>query len=273
MSSTGEWRGFDTGLNWSDPERIDPGEAERLRQWYAETHGEGDLELTPFVPFVIEHIPGGFKRYRRHVQTLSEPPGELPAAVVTLLFLHHYLVIGNERGILYEIIAARDAGVRKQDVLNVLEFAFLYAAPFGLNAAALRSNEYLRDWDERTDGPATPWPDTWSAAPVEVDPEQPYAVLLGRYRPGILETTRARYEGIYRNMTLPPQLLPLLELHEAVIQARPANARAATLRARQLGVTLEQVVTTIGWGFLYASEATMNVTAEAVLPLLDDWAA
>ena len=47
-------------------------EKTRTLAWYREHHDVGDLDLSPFARFAIEHDPAWFKRLRRHIFTFEE---------------------------------------------------------------------------------------------------------------------------------------------------------------------------------------------------------
>ena len=83
---------------------------------------------------------------------------------VALFFLRYYMTVGNDKGVLYEVVAARSWGATKAEVLDVIESGFVLSGPFGTNAAA-RSASYLDGWPanepRRTDNP---WPAQWSKA-------------------------------------------------------------------------------------------------------------
>jgi hypothetical protein len=56
-----------------------------------------------------------------------------------------------------------------------------------------------------------------------------------------------------------------------VIAGRRRTVREAAVAARRLGVTKDQLVQTVLWGFLYADEPTMNEVADELGPMLDVW--
>jgi len=282
------------------------GEAEReaLLRWYAETHGEDDHELTPYVPFLIEQRPGAFKRFRRNVEAVrGDGEGALPLLAVALIVLHGYVLMGNERGILYEIIAARDWGARRREVLDTIELAFLEAGPFGANAVAARSEAYLRAWpdDDAPDAPTLDprWPAGWAVAePAAWDTGLDYArtelsdaeraslarwyerrgeevphyvAFLAEHRPEALKTLRSRWEHAHAAARLPAQLFPLLRLFSGSLHGRPQTVRAAALEARRLGVAKRHLLETVLWTFMSADEAGMSLVTRALEPVLRDW--
>lgn len=119
-------------------------EKERMLKWYREVHDHGDLDLAPFSRFMLEHDPTGFKRLRRHLITLEDeldgPP--LPVAAGVLMFVHTYIVLGMGKGALYEIIAMRELGASRDEVMETVRLAALHGGPRGINALA----EVADDW-------------------------------------------------------------------------------------------------------------------------------
>jgi hypothetical protein len=290
--------GFETGLDLSTDE-FTVEERERILRWYVETHGTGTLDLVKFAPFLIEHEPGSFKRYRRHVATIAQPLDGvgLPQAVVGLLFLHTYTAIANERGVLYEVIAAREWGATKREVMETIGFAFLEAAPRGINAAAELSDEYLREWVDDGRPTRIEWPAEWAAdvkafqsgidvntddlAPAELD-----AIVawhrkmhgsdgvnirrLAKLHPSAFKTHRIRYERAASG-SLPAQMFPLYTLHLATVKRRPAAMRSSLQMAKQLGVNRHHAVQTMWWGLLYGGETMLDDIMEITGDLWDPW--
>jgi len=271
-----------------------------LKHWYAESHGEGDLELCPFVPFFIDHLPGSFKRYRQYMYTITQQPNAITQSVAVLLFLSYYMRVRDSRGVLYEMIAARDAGITRQQVLNVIEFTFLTSGPSSANAMAHLGSTYFEQWDPSGDDEATAdWPSGWTlgdggahrssfdfmtAALSEDDwsvltrwyrlagQEIPsYVQFLAKWRGDMLKVVRHRQEHMYANLRLPIQMLPLFTLHQGVIECNRRAVREGAVAARRVGVTKEQVVQTVLWAFLHGSEPTLNDVSEELDPILEAW--
>lgn len=291
--------GFDTSLDVESLDVISRDEAELLYKWYAETHGEGNLDLTRFVPFLIEQCPGAFKRYRRYMQTVRSGEDGLPLFAVSMLFLYTYIVLGNERAIFYEVIASHEWGATKRDVLDTIQLAFLEAGPIGANAAAELSEDYLRNWHASGEGPQSGWPDRWApAAPgtfasgldfatIEFSASEQrqllewygrrgedvpaYVHFLAEHRPDALKTLRSRHEHALGESQLPEQMVPLFRIHAGSARGRADTVRAAALQARRLGVTKGQLLETVCWSFLYANEETLDAMARELDPILTDW--
>jgi hypothetical protein len=299
VSDAGDATGFDTSLDVASLDVITRDEAEQLYTWYAETHGEGNLDLTRFVPFLIEQCPGAFKRYRRYMQTVRSGEDGLPLFAVSMLFLYTYIVLGNERAIFYEVIASHEWGATKRDVLDTIQLAFLEAGPIGANAAAELSEEYLRNWDVAGEARRGDWPDGWApAAPgafgsgldfatTELSASEQgqllawykrrgedvpaYVHFMAKHRPDALKTLRSRYEHALGESQLPEQMVPLFRIHAGSARCRADTVRAGALQARGLGVTKGQLLETLCWSFLYASEETLDAMARELDPILEDW--
>jgi alkylhydroperoxidase/carboxymuconolactone decarboxylase family protein YurZ len=299
LSVPGDATGFDTSLDTSSLDVISPNEADQLYEWYAQTHGEGNLDLTRFVPFMIEQCPGAFKRYRRYMETVRSGKDGLPLFAVSLLFLYTYVVLADERAIFYEVIASHEWGATKRDVIDTIQLAFLEGGPVGANAVAELSEDYLRNWDEAGEAPQGGWPEGWrratlgtyrsgldfgtdelSAAEHEAllewykrrgEDEPDYVRFLSRHRPEALKTLRSRYEHALGEAQLPEQMLPLFRLHAGSVQRRKDTVRAAAVHARRVGVTKGQLLEALCWSFLYANEEALNAMVQALDSILDDW--
>jgi hypothetical protein len=299
LSVPGDATGFDTSLDTSSLDVISPEEADLLYDWYAQTHGEGNLDLTRFVPFLIEQCPGAFKRYRRYMETVRSGEDGLPLFAVSLLFLYTYVVLANERAIFYEVIASHEWGATKRDVIGTIQLAFLEGGPVGANAVAELSEDYLRNWDATDEAPQSGWPEGWNRpaagayrsgldyGTTELSSREQAALLkwyerrgedvpayvhfMAKHRPEALKTLRSRYEHALGETQLPEQMIPLFRIHAGSARRREDTVRAAAVQARRLGVTKGQLLEALWWSFLYANEETLNAMAEAVDPILDDW--
>ena len=290
--------GFETGLVWGDDDSFSPDEAAALLRWYEESHGEGTVELTQFVPFLIANRPGALKRYRHYAQAIHEL-GELPQVTIALLFLHYYALIGNERGVRYQVIAARRWGATRAEAMDVLELAFLAAGPFAGNAATA-AGDLLEQWplDARREVD-DPWPASWSPAkphaaqaPIDIGragatteevaaiarwlevagtPRPVTVAVLGRFAPSVLKALYGRYEHAANGASLPRQLVPLLELHAAAIAGRFEVARRALRDARDRGVTRPQALAIVAFAIMYSLPGAVEELAEQLGPVLVEW--
>jgi hypothetical protein len=260
---------FSTGLSSAD--EFDPAEADRLKAWYRDEHGNGDPDIARFAPFLIDHRPAALKRYRRHAEAIAALDG-LPQAAVPLLYGYWYLLAGYEHGVVYEVIAARRWGATKAEVLDVLELAFLDGGPHTADTAAA-AGAVLRDWPA-LEPRAVPnvWPDDWPArsdAAAQAAPR--YTALLGREAPGVAETFAARFTAVSETFELPPALVPLMRMTAAIIRGRAEAAADAAAHARDIGVPRRSAVATLAWASFGSSTDALEAAAAAIEPVLDTW--
>ena len=142
--------------SWTFEER-----AEAVR-WYELSHGTGDTRFAQFAPWMIDNNPGGFKRYRALVPTLT---GEVPRGI---FFVHAYAVTANARGCMYEMIVARQHGFSKRQILDVLNYAFLSGGPQAINAVTEVAGPWLDSWQDDDDAGRITFPEDWNVDPVRV---------------------------------------------------------------------------------------------------------
>jgi alkylhydroperoxidase/carboxymuconolactone decarboxylase family protein YurZ len=277
-----------------------PDEKERTLAWYREHHDVGDLDLSPFARFSIEHDPAWFKRLRRHIFAFDAPGdgAPLPLAAGVLMYVHTYFALGMGKGALYEIVTMRNLGATRAEVLEALAWGAYHGGPRGINAFAEVGDEYQRGWDE-PDGTPTrvAWPDGWAPdvdrfrsgidlssdelLPGELDlirgwysrtygEVPPHVGFLAATAPAALKTYRARYETTVRG-ALPAQLVPLLALHLHAVTAAPTPLRRAFQLARAVGVGRREAVTALLWAGVYGGDAVLETAFDAAGDVLEGW--
>ena len=265
--ATGSDPGFDTQLDLSDPDHFSDAEAAALLEWYESSHADGEPGLTDFVGFLIGVRPRALKRYRAYAQALHAHGG-VPQLAVALFFLRYYMTLGNEKGVLYEVVAARQWGATKAEVLDTIESGFLMSGPFGANAAA-KSQAYLDGWP--ADEPrrlADPWPASWLDREIPAAPESASDRFLRRFAPDVLDAFTARQAPLTgRRPALPAPMFPMLDLHHAVADGRPAEAADAARAAFAAGLSIAELIEVVGFGALYASPPRLAAVAEALEPV------
>jgi len=286
-------------LDFSGEDSFTDEEIEEITEWYRETHGDGNLDLVQFVPLVLEYFAPEFKLSKKQylaVHQASEGVA-IPNQVIVLLYLYTYVLLGYSKGIFYEVINARQQGVSKRLVLDVLRYAYVSSGPRGMNALAERTTDYLRSWKGEDEDRAVEWPDAWDPDPAafcsgldqtsselsesDLDAisqwhermfgEVPQHVeLFGRLFPKAFKLQRIRYERSLGD-AIPVQLVPLLILHHAVVAGDPARARYAIRQARALGVERHHLVQTLFLGFREKGDPiAMEIVARSTMDLLVD---
>lgn len=299
MSTQEHGRSFlDTGLDWTS-EAFSAAEKQKLLTWYEENHEAEHTHLSRFPAFWIEHDPGGFKRYRRHMIEIDQPVDGvvLPQAAHLLMYLYLYTVFANEKGILYLVINSRTMGATRAEVIDTFRLAALPAGPFGVNAAAELADQYLRDWAEDSDEPGVPWPEDWAPnadalrsgidlstnemTPADVEALRSWYVrvhgevpshfeALVELHPVALKTQRIRFEAALGN-TIPAQMAPLCMLLLAAQRQWPKATRRAAELARALGVRRRHVIETLFWAGVYTGETTMEAAFDELAGMLTTW--
>jgi hypothetical protein len=301
MGSPGTGADFmEMGLDF-DSEPFTEQEREKLLGWYRTEHGLEDLSLVSYMAFLIDHLPGPYKRMRQHAQaTMADRDGvSLPLLAYVLFYIHSYAAIDFPKGVFYEIMSARHLGAPKQLVLDVLGYSYLSAGPRGMNAASELSDAYLRDWADPPGLKPAGWPQGWGPDPdafrAGIDYSTPdltaeeiqqisawhqrmhgviprHVELFGRLHPRAYKLQRIRYEKA-AGTVMPAQLAPLLTLHLATLRLQPQIMRQSLHQARTLGCRRHHVVQTIEAGLrqmmvhpLYMEQAT-----DAVGDLLTGW--
>jgi alkylhydroperoxidase/carboxymuconolactone decarboxylase family protein YurZ len=267
-------------------------EKERVLAWYREVHDHGELDLSPFARFMLEHDPVGFKRIRRHLLTLGDAlDGDpLPHVAGVLMFVHTYVVLGMGKGALYEIIAARELGASRAEVMETIRLATLYGGPRGINALAEVADDYLREWDDDGAGSRIDWPTAWthdvaqlrSGIDLTSDALEageldllrawylrmlgevpPYIELGAAIAPRALKTQRARFETAVTG-ALPVQMVPLFALHVSAVRLWPQPLQRAIRTAKALGLRRGEVVAALFWAAVYGGENVLEAASSAI---------
>ena len=288
---------LDSGLDTSSDE-LTAEEAAAFLEWNQQMHGSDEVDLVAFSRFLVQHDPVGLKRLRRHIMTIDSPPEGrgLPIGAAVLMWAFSYCVLGNKEGTLYEVIAARELGASKREVVDLFRLAGYVGGPLALNAAAALTADYLDAWTP-TGNEGLPWPDGWNPDPsafaTGIDPstdelsatelarmndwhrrvygEPPaHIAVVARWHPSALKTMRLRYEAAMSSTALPARLLPLLLLHAESLRGRSLPTRRAARLARHLGCEPQQVLGTILWASVYGGDAALEPALRAVGDVLDE---
>jgi hypothetical protein len=216
---------------------------------------------------------------------------------MVLLWVYTYTALGNGKGALYEIVAARALGASKAQVLETVHLAALAGGPLALNPLGEIAHEYLLEWRDEEDGPGLEWPEGWAAdvdvfrsgidlnadglAAAELDllrawnrrlyGEVPPSVeLAARSSPAACKTQQARLEKAVTG-AIPAQLIPLLWLHHAAVRQTSIPLRRALQLARSLGVAREYVESTLLWAAVYGGDVVVEAALAAAGDVFDGW--
>jgi hypothetical protein len=287
---------FATGIDASTDE-LTPAEAESMKRWYETAHGSGNLDLVRYVPFMLAENPAALKRFRHWADVVAGGRGlesPLPAPLMALVWLHFYCVNPFPSGLLYEVIAARNWGASKREVIDTITLAWLHGGPHGIEVAATSSADYLAGWRDEAGGVA--WPDGWDRDPAafrsgmtfdeensispsdlrrledwhrEHQGEVPaYVSFLARRHPLALKVFRARYEGACSGSLAKP-FVPILQLPVAMVRRDTESVRRLTFQARKYGATDDQVLNAVGTAQVYLGDLGMEAGLDGVAHALD----
>lgn len=278
----------------SNDDSISEQEADALLHWYSSTHGLGNTDLTPFVPFLIREMPSVFKRYRRQ-QIETSGLSDLPTVAGALMFMVYYASTGSERGVLYEVVAAREWGASRSEVLSAVEFAFLRYGPQAANTIALAAGDYLADWQEDPEG-STWAPETWTGVGLSTgdpDGEHPSTLdselqrwderssvpggargleTLESNSPGALRAWQRRVD-LLEQSALPRQWRLMTHVFLATIEGRVDEFRIALHKCEGVGIERSHLIEIIWWAFLYVSEPVKREIMECFDATTGDWSA
>jgi hypothetical protein len=279
-------------VDWLRPGPLAPDELAAMRRWYAEHHGDGNLDQARFLTFWLDHDSAVAKHYRRFVQSAVSG---VPNTVTALVVMHAYAVLGWESGAQYELIAALKYGASRDQALEALALAFIHAGPMGMGRVAQACDAYLSRWDGKADQPPA-WPAGWAPDPARlksgIDLSRPglseaerqlvldwytqnqgevpdHIHFLARWNPDGLKAFRNRLESCIQ--TLPVQVVPLMLFLVAALRGEAAAMRRAAFQARHYGVRRAHLLPFLSIALVYAGDIGGERITAAVSPLLDDW--
>jgi hypothetical protein len=114
---------FSSGLDYSSP-LLTPEEFEKIKDWYLRVYGE----LPGYVGFLGAFRPAMLKAYRNRIEHMLKV---LPKQVLPLSLLHLHVMQGHGPGIRENVLWSRGFGVLREDLLNTIGNALVYAGPEG----------------------------------------------------------------------------------------------------------------------------------------------
>jgi hypothetical protein len=281
---------IDSGLDFAS-EAFGDEERQSLLAWYEANHDHDGLDLASFARFQLHHDPGGFKRGRRYVFTLDEPGEDgnaVPLAVALLCYVHSYTVLGYGEGVFYEAIALRNLGATKAEVLATIRLGAYTSGPRGLNLLGRLMVPYLDEWPD-DEGAGIEWPAHWTEpatvlrSGVDLATDEltegeraqivawyervygevpPHFAAIASSFPGAAKTNQVRFDSALAPV-LRARCIPLLLLHTAAMQSRPASMRRAVLMARTVGLDRREVVSTLLWAAVHGGDEVLGPAFDA----------
>lgn len=129
---------FATGLDWSDPRLLD-GEFELVEAWYQRVLGE----VPRYVGFLGRYRPAMLKAYRNRIEHMLTV---LPKQTLPLSLLHFHVMQGHGQGIRENVLWARGFGVLREDLIDTITNALVYAGPEGAALVDDVAGEVIDAW-------------------------------------------------------------------------------------------------------------------------------
>jgi hypothetical protein len=131
---------FSTGIDFSDPELTDE-EYEKIKAWYMKYLGE----LPGYVEFLGSYRPAMLKAYRNRIENMLKVS---PKQLFPLALLHFHILEGHGAGIRENVLLARGFGVYRDDLMNHIGNALVYAGPEGASQVQEVVGKEIATWPE-----------------------------------------------------------------------------------------------------------------------------
>ena len=278
------------GLDFNDLSGITPEEVQTFRESYRTEDGSPQSGFD----FLIEHNPAALKTYRYFASQVQAPYGHARYQAPAFGGLGYYGLLGFDEGIRYIVVPLLRAGFTKAQIDEGMALAFMVGGTYALVTIGRALKDFTWPMD-RGSGPE--WPEGWGPDPAAFASGVDFSTLqvrpgdvdkivgwyertidwvpnwvrfYARHNPGALKGWRYRYEKAM--VTLPKQILPLSLLFGGARLEQRETIRENVLVARAFGVSIEDVVQTIGVTAVYGTEK-VSVVQEAAGDVLESWAA
>jgi len=210
--------------------------------------------------------------------------------------LPSYVMLGWETGIANEFSALRRFGMPKEQIMELVMFAQLYAGMRGLGHVYRAVGDFLPAWGPPEEPLAT-YPEGW-----EVDPEAfrsgldlstremtaadraalegwyeqnigyvPKSIQFGlKYHPEFVKVNRAKWEVAIR--TLPKQCAPYIMLRMNAVSQNREGIREATLLCKAWGIKRKYVIQLLnGVVYYFAGFEGFYAPADAIDEILESY--
>lgn len=229
----------------------------------------------------------------------SDMVGRPDAVNMTLLGIQNqasYVMLGWETGILNQTISLRRNGMPKEQIMELVMLAQLYAGMRGLGHTFRAIGAVLPAIGDPPNPPAA-FPASWAPDPAafkcgldlttlevtDADRENlanwyertigyvPKSIQFGlRYDPAFVKMHRAKWEVAIQ--TLPKQVAPYVMLRLNMMSGSVPGLREAALLARAWGISRAHVIRGLTSSAMYfTSFEGLSAAYEAMADILEDW--
>jgi hypothetical protein len=131
---------FKSGIDFSDPD-LTPEEYDKIVAWYMKYLGE----VPGYVEFLGKYRPAMLKAYRNRIENMLKVS---PKQVLPLSLLHWHILEGHGPGIRENVLLARGFGVFRDDLMNHIGNALVYAGPQGATLVQEVAGDVIDNWPE-----------------------------------------------------------------------------------------------------------------------------
>jgi hypothetical protein len=244
---------------------------------------------------MLDYAPDFAKLHRAGSDLFGRPD---PVNIILLGIgnMASYVMMGWETGIVNQVISLRRNGMPKEQIMELVMFAQIYAGMRGLGHFFRAAGAMLPAIGEPPNPPA-PFPANWNVDPdafkcgldfstLEVTESDranildwyertlgyvPKSIELGlRYHPEFVKINRGKWECAIK--TLPKQVAPYLMLRLQIVEGSVSGLRDAALLGRAWGMTRDQLVKCLtSSAFYFSSFEGLSTAFEAIEEILEDW--
>lgn len=282
------------GLDLSRMDEITPEEiSAHLMQVYSWRGGTYEFGANALM---LDYAPQ-FAKLHRWGADMTGRPDPVNIMLLGIQNMASYVMLGWETGIVNQVISLRRNGMPKEQIMELIMLAQLYAGMRGLGHVFRAVGAFLPALGEPPDGKTPAFPDGWDVDPAAIRcgldlstlevTDQDRAAITGwyertigylppsiatglRYDPGFVKMHRAKWEATVR--TLPKQVIPYLQLRLNMMSGNVPGLREAALLARAWGISRTHAVKAITASAMYfTSFEGLYTMHEAMADILEDW--
>jgi hypothetical protein len=285
---------FSEGLELSRMDQIIPEEISahlmRVYSWRGGTYEFGANAL------MLDYAPEFAKLHRWGADMMGRPD-PVNIQLLGMQNMASYVMLGWETGIVNQVISLRRNGMRKEQIMELIMLAQLYAGMRGLGHTFRAIGAFLPAIGDPPAGKTTTFPTGWAPDPYAIrcgldlttlevtDADRAaisgwYERTIGylptsiktclRYDPAFVKMHRAKWEAAIR--TLPKQVIPYLQLRLNMMTGNVQGLREAALLARAWGISRTHAVQGVAASVMYfTSFEGLYTMRDAMADILEDW--
>jgi hypothetical protein len=282
------------GLDLSQMAEITPEEiSANLMHVYSWRGGTYELGANALM---LDYAPE-FAKLHRWGSDMVGRPDPVNIMLLGIQNMASYVMLGWETGIVNQVISLRRNGMPKEQTMELIMLAQLYAGMRGLGHTFRAVGAFLPAIGEPPAGKTAAFPDGWDVDPdsircgldlttlevTDTDRQNligwyertigylPKSIEIGlRYDPAFVKMQRAKWEAAIR--TLPKQVIPYLQIRLNMMSGSVPGLREAAQLARAWGISRTHAVMGVTASAMYfTSFEGLYTMHEAMADILEDW--